>query len=198
MNKWKVAFLLLFTLVIASIIFVVYLITKPIDDMPSPSLKAFPTGSHLKVETTPKEFEHMANQLIANSMKTSKIPVQMYVDREVTLQSTLTVFEMELPIVMTFEPSIEKGNLLLKQKTVEVGMLDIPPNSALKLLKDSVDLPKWMIIQPDKEQIYLNLTEMDIPIGENLKARVEAKEFNLQEKRIILDVVIPNEQEVSQ
>ena len=166
--------------------------------MPSPRLKAFPNGSHLKVETTPKEFEHMANQLIANSMKTSKIPVQMYVNHEVTLQSTLTVFEMELPIVMTFEPSIEKGNLLLKQKTVEVGMLDIPPNSALKLLKDSVDLPKWMIIQPDKEQIYLNLTEMDIPIGENLKARVEAKEFNLKENRIILDVVIPNEQEVSQ
>ncbi len=198
MNKWKGAFFVLFTLVIASIVFVGYLITTPIDDMASPTVRELPNGSHLKVETTPKEFEHMANQLIANSMNTSKIPVQMFVDKEVTLRSTLTVFEMELPIVMTFEPSIEKGNLLLKQKTVEVGMLDIPPNSALKLLKDSVDLPKWMHIQPDKEQIYLNLTEMDIPIGENLKARVEAKEFNLQENRIILDVVIPKEKEVLQ
>ncbi len=198
MNKWKGAFFVLFTLVIASIVFVGYLITTPIDDMASPTIRELPNGSHLKVETTPKEFEHMANQLIANSMNTSKIPVQMFVDKEVTLRSTLTVFEMELPIVMTFEPSIEKGNLLLKQKTVEVGMLDIPPNSALKLLKDSVDLPKWMHIQPNEEQIYLNLTEMDIPIGENLKARVEAKEFNLQENRIILDVVIPNKKEVLQ
>lgn len=198
MNKWKGAFFVLFTLVIASIVFVGYLITTPIDDMASPTIRELPNGSHLKVETTPKEFEHMANQLIANSMNTSKIPVQMFVDKEVTLRSTLTVFEMELPIVMTFEPSIEKGNLLLKQKTVEVGMLDIPPNSALKLLKDSVDLPKWMHIQPYEEQIYLNLTEMDIPIGENLKARVEAKEFNLQENRIILDVVIPNKKEVLQ
>ncbi|HWI47157.1 MAG TPA: YpmS family protein [Rummeliibacillus sp.] len=191
MNKWKVAFLLLITLVIVAIVSTVYLITRPIAETPTPSASQLPDGSHLEVQTTPKDFENMANRLIESSMKTSKIPVQMSVGEDVTLQSTLTVFEMDLPITMTFEPTIEDGNLLLKQKTVEVGMLDIPPNTALKLLKDSVDLPSWMVIQPKEEQIYLNLTKMNVPLGEKLKGRVQAKEFNLKENRIILDVVIP-------
>jgi len=160
-------------------------------ETPNPTVRELPNGSHLEVHTTPKDFENMANRLIESSMKTSKIPVKMYVDQEVKLQSTLTVFEMDLPITMTFEPSIEDGNLLLKQKTVEVGMLDIPPKTALKLLKDSVDLPDWMVIQPKEEQIYLNLTKMNVPLGEKLKGHVQAKEFNLRDNRIILDIVIP-------
>ncbi|MCM3316723.1 YpmS family protein [Rummeliibacillus stabekisii] len=191
MNKWKIAFLLLFTLVIVAIVSFFYLITRPIDTTPNPIVKQLPNGSHLEVQTTKKDFENMANRLIESSMKTSKIPVTMEVDQDVTLNSTLTVFEMELPITMTFEPSLEEGNLLLKQKTVEVGMLDIPPNTALKLLKDSVDLPSWMVIQPKEEQIYFNLTDIDIPLGENLIGHVQAKEFNLDKNRIILDVIIP-------
>ncbi|MFG3611242.1 YpmS family protein [Rummeliibacillus stabekisii] len=191
MNKWKIAFLLLFTLVIVAIVSFFYLITRPIDTTPNPTVKQLPNGSHLEVQTTKKDFENMANRLIESSMKTSKIPVTMEVDQDVTLNSTLTVFEMELPITMTFEPSLKEGNLLLKQKTVEVGMLDIPPNTALKLLKDSVDLPSWMVIQPKEEQIYFNLTDIDIPLGENLIGHVQAKEFNLDKNRIILDVIIP-------
>ncbi len=191
MNKWKIAFLLLFTLVIVAVVSFFYLITRPIDTTPNPTVKQLPNGSHLEVQTTKKDFENMANRLIESSMKTSKIPVTMEVDQDVTLNSTLTVFEMELPITMTFEPSLEEGNLLLKQKTVEVGMLDIPPNTALKLLKDSVDLPSWMVIQPKEEQIYFNLTDIDIPLGENLIGHVQAKEFNLDKNRIILDVIIP-------
>lgn len=191
MNKWKVAFLLLFTLVVVTIVSTVYLITRPIPDTPISTASKLPNGGHLEVHTTPKDFENMANRLIESSMKTSKIPVTMSIDQDVKLQSTLTVFEMNLPIAMTFEPTIVDGNLLLKQKTVEVGMLDIPPNTALKLLKDSVDLPSWMVIQPNEEQIYLNLTEMHVPLGEKIIGRVKAKEFNLKEKRIILDVVIP-------
>ncbi|MGG0657439.1 YpmS family protein [Rummeliibacillus pycnus] len=193
MNKWKVAFLLLFTLVIVAIASATYLITRPIAETPTPTASKLPDGSHLEVQTTSKDFENMANRLIESSMKTSKIPVKMFVGEDVSLRSTLTVFEMELPITMTFEPTIEDGNLLLKQKSVEVGMLDIPPNTALKLLKDSVDLPKWMVIQPKEEQIYFNLTEMDLPLGEKLKGRVQAKEFNLKENRIILEVIIPAE-----
>ena len=48
-----------------------------------------------------------------------------------------------------------------------------------------------MVVQPKEEQIYINLTEINIPLGDNLEGRVQAKEFNLDENRIILDVVIP-------
>ena len=192
MNRWKVAFILLATLVVVVIVSIVFLLTRPVPGTPTPTASELPEGSHLQVQTTSDDFENIANRLISSSMKSSKIPVKMYINEEdVILSGTLPVFDMDLPIVMTFEPMIEKGNLLLKQKTVEVGMLDIPPATALKLLKDSVDLPSWMVIQPKEEQIYLNLTEMDIPLSDDLEGNVQAKEFNLKENRIILDVVIP-------
>ena len=192
MNRWKVAFILLATLVVVVIVSIVFLLTRPVPGTPTPPASKLPEGSHLQVQTTSDDFENIANRLISSSMKGSKIPVKMYINEEdVILSGTLPVFDMDLPIVMTFEPTIEKGNLLLKQKTVEVGMLDIPPATALKLLKDSVDLPSWMVIQPKEEQIYLNLTEMDIPLSDDLEGNVQAKEFNLKENRIILDVVIP-------
>jgi uncharacterized protein YpmS len=191
MNKWKMAFILLFSVVILTIASVVFYITRPIDDTPTRTISEIPEGSHFQVNTTADDFENLANQLISNSMKGSKIPVKMYVDDQVTLSGTLPVFDMDLPIVMTFDPTIVNGNLLLKQKTIEVGMLDIPPATALKLLKDSVEMPNWMVIQPKEEQIYINLTEKIIPLGDNLKGRLQAKEFNLEENRIILDVVIP-------
>ncbi|WP_146551895.1 YpmS family protein [Rummeliibacillus sp. SL167] len=192
MNRWKVAFILLATLVVVVIVSIVFLLTRPVPGTPTPTASKLPEGSHLQVQTTSDDFENIANRLISSSMKGSKIPVKMYINEEdVILSGTLPVFDMDLPIVMTFEPTIEEGNLLLKQKTVEVGMLDIPPATALKLLKDSVDLPSWMVIQPKEEQIYLNLTEMDIPLSDGLEGNVQAKEFNLKENRIILDVVIP-------
>ncbi len=191
MNKWKLAFILLFSAVILTIATTVFMITRPLAETPTPTTSELPEGSHLQVVTTADDFENLANQLISNSMKGSKIPVKMYVDDQVTLSGTLPVFDMDLPIVMTFDPTIVDGNLLLKQKTIEVGMLDIPPATALKLLKDSVELPTWMVVQPKEEQIYINLTEINIPLGDNLEGRVQAKEFNLDENRIILDVVIP-------
>lgn len=191
MNKWKVAFILLSTILVIVIGSLIFFLTRPVPESPTPTASEFPEGSHLQVQTTGDDFENLANQLISNSMKGSNIPVKMYVDDYVTLSGTLPVFDMDLPIVMKFEPSIVDGNLLLKQKTIEVGMLDIPPETALKLLKDSVELPSWMVVQPKEEQIYINLTEMNIPLSDNLKGRVQAKEFNLAENRIILDVVIP-------
>jgi uncharacterized protein YpmS len=121
-------------------------------------------------------------------MKSKSIPVHMYINEEVSLVSELSVFGMELPITMKFDPTIdEDGNLILKQTNVEVGMLNIPPSTALKLLNDSVDLPSWMVIRPNKEEVYMGLTEIAVLSG----SRMQAKEFNLKEGKIILEVTVP-------
>jgi uncharacterized protein YpmS len=80
----------------------------------------------------------------------------------------------------------EDGNLLLVQKSVEVGMLDIPPESALKLLRDSVNLPKFMDVLPAEEQVLLKLTEIPLDGG----ISVQATSFNLEEDDIRLRVTI--------
>ncbi|MGE7919827.1 YpmS family protein [Viridibacillus sp. NPDC093762] len=188
MNKWKIAFFFLTALMLSVIIGLSVFITRPATDMPIPETTAMPEGSKLSVQTTPADFEAIANKYIQDAMKAKSIPVHMYINEEVTLVSELSVFGMELPITMKFDPTIdEDGNLILKQTNVEVGMLNIPPSTALKLLNDSVDLPSWMVIRPNKEEVYMGLTEIEVLSG----SRMQAKEFNLKEGKIILEVTVP-------
>ncbi|KOO48836.1 YpmS family protein [Viridibacillus arvi] len=188
MNKWKIAFFFLIALMLSVIIGLFVFITKPATDTPIPETTAMPDGSKLSVQTTPADFEAIANKYIQDAMKSKSIPVHMYINEEVSLVSELSVFGMELPITMKFDPTIDEGgNLILKQTNVEVGMLNIPPSTALKLLNDSVDLPSWMVIRPNKEEVYMGLTEIAVLSG----SRMQAKEFNLKEGKIILEVTVP-------
>ena len=120
-------------------------------------------------------------------MKDQPIPLALSVNDDVSLSTELTIFSVTLPILMKFEPLVqEDGNLLLEQKSVEVGMLDIPPESALKLLRDSVELPDFMEVMPAEEEVLLKLTE--IPLDDGISVR--AASFNLQEDDIRLLVTI--------
>src|SRR5690606_37163769 len=115
------------------------------------------------VRTSKADFEGIANSYIRDAMKDQPIPLTLSVTDDVSLSTELDVFSVSLPILLKFEPHVqEDGNLLLEQKSVNVGMLDIPPESALKLLRDSVALPEFMEVNPASEEILLRLT--DIPL----------------------------------
>jgi uncharacterized protein YpmS len=90
---------------------------------------------------------------------------------------------------MRFDPIVEPdGNLRLVQTGVEVGKLEIEPEPVLKLLKDSVAFPEWMIVRPDEEDVYIDLSR--IPMKSNVEVR--AKEFNLEQDEITLEILVPN------
>ena len=112
----------------------------------------------------------------------------MLVEDDIILLSELTVFSYTLPVTMHFDPVVrEDGNLMLKQSKVEIGKLNIQPATVLKILKDSVDLPPWMIVRPKEEELFIDLRAL--PISGDLQVR--AKEFNLDKDEIILEITIP-------
>ena len=84
---------------------------------------------------------------------------------------------------MHFDPIVrEDGNLILKQSSVEIGKSNIPPSTVLKILKDSVKLPPWMIVRPKEEELFIDL----IGIADFRDLRVRAKEFNLEKMKLFL------------
>ena len=188
MNKWKVAFLVLAGAVILSLVSVVYLATADVQQA-RPKEPIALEGNILTVETTAKEFEAIAKQYLSDAMKKSPVPVELVVDEKIYLYSTLTVFNIELPIQMDFSPVVSKGNIILQQDAVHVGKFNIPPNTVLKLMKDSVDFPSWITVQPNDEQIYVDLSRINIASG----SRLRAQEIDLANDKIVLQVVIPNE-----
>lgn len=189
MNRWKVAFFLLIALILTSIIVFVLWISTPLEETVIPEQKEISTGSVLTVKTTKKDFEDIANLYIRDAMKNQPLPVIMSVQEQILLTTELTIFSIKLPVIMKFDPVVETdGNLRLVQTEVEIGKLELPPESVLKLLKDSVDLPSWMIVRPDEEDVYIDLS--NIPMKSNVEVR--AKEFNLKQDEITLEIVVPN------
>ncbi|MBT2571420.1 YpmS family protein [Planococcus sp. ISL-110] len=189
MKKWRLAFFVLLAFNAAALVGIVLYVTTPSQDHTSyQAMKNAPaSGNTVVVNTTKADFEGIANTYIQDAMKDQPIPLALSVNDDVSISTELTIFSVTLPILMKFEPLVqEDGNLLLEQKSVEVGMLDIPPESALKLLRDSVELPKFMEVMPADEEVLLKLTE--IPLDDGISVR--ATSFNLQEDDIQLLVTV--------
>ncbi|KYG58807.1 YpmS family protein [Planococcus maritimus] len=189
MKKWRLAFFVLVVLNLLAIIGLLLFITTPSDDFKAYQAETSPPpeGNTVVVNTTKADFEGIANTYIADAMEGQPIPLRLSVTDNVSLSTELTVFGVTLPILLTFDPVVlPDGNLLLEQRSVEVGQLDIPPESALKLLRDSVDLPEFMEVMPKDEEVLLSLT--DIPINGGVSVR--ATSFDLEEDDIRLLVTI--------
>ena len=188
MNKWKVAFFMLATIVLISIIVVAYLFFSPTENVNLVNEDGeVVKGSVLRVQTTTNEFEAIAKKYLEESILGSPIDVQLEVDEQIYLFSDLTVFGVTIPIQMDFDPIVDNGNIRMKQTKVHIGKLNIPPSTVLKLVKDSVNFPSWIIVNPDKEEIYVDLSRLNIANGN----RVRAKEINLQNDEILLEIIVP-------
>ncbi|MFC6040181.1 YpmS family protein [Paenisporosarcina macmurdoensis] len=189
MNLWKVAFLLLIALLITATVMFVFWISTPSEKTVIPEPQAASEGHVLTVKTTKKDFEGIANSYIMEAMNTQPLPVKLSVENQILLSTELTIFSIKLPVIMKFDPVVEPdGNLRLVQTGVEVGKLEIPPETVLKLLKDSVSLPEWMIVRPEEEDVYIDLSR--IPMKSDVEVR--AKEFNLEQDEITLEILVPN------
>lgn len=192
MNGWKFAFLGLIGVIVLFVGIVIYWITAPIDVSYSAS-EPFEIGSGdsvLTIETTSKDFEKLMMKYLSKELENSSLPVDFVVNNQIQLYSELIAFGMTVPVSMSFEPEVdESGNIHLKQTEVNVGRLNLPPSMVLKLMNEAVDFPVWMVVRPSEEEIFIDLSNVPVSSG----AKVRAKEFDLENDRIILEVIVPNE-----
>lgn len=185
LNKWKVAFMLLLGIVIITLGALFVLVTSPVEQAEIPEPMEL-DGNTILLETTVKEFEAISKQYLQDQLDQSPVPIEIIMDDSIVLNSTLTVFGVDVPIAMDFEPVVEDGNIRLKQTEMNIGKLHIPPKSVLKIMKDSVKLPDIITILPNDEEIYVDLSRVNIANG----ARVKAKEIDMPNDRIILEMVV--------
>ena len=188
LNKWKIAFFTLAGAVILVVALLMYVLTIPAEEVETPE-PAQADGNTIVVQTTAKEFEAITKQYLSSVLDNSPLPVEVEMNEQIQLYSTLTIFSIDVPIKMDFEPIVEKGNIILKQTAVNVGKLNIPPQTVLKLMKDSIEFPSWITVNPNDEEIYVDLSRINIASG----SRVRAKEIDLRNDHIVLEVIVPTE-----
>lgn len=191
MNKWKFAFFALAGTVLFAILLVVFLVTRPVDGVnfaESSKDESEVKGNVLVVQTTTKELESISKKYLKDAG--SPLPLDFTIGDDIQLTSTLKVFYTEIQISMNFDPIVdEKGNIILKQTGMNVGLLNIPPETTMKIMRDTVDFPSWISINPNKAEIYIDLSRINIASG----SRIKAKELDLPKDKILLEIIVPGE-----
>lgn len=192
MNFWKFAFLGLIGVIVLVIGTALYWVTAPIDSglTASEESKVSPTDSVLYVETTAEDFEKLTMKYLSKELENSSLPVDFVVNDQIQLFSEIIAFGTTVSVSMKFEPEVnEQGNIHLKQTEVNVGRLNLPPSMVLRLMNEAVDFPPWMVVRPKEEEIFVDLSNLTIASG----AKVKAKEIDLPNDRILLEVIVPND-----
>lgn len=192
MNKWKVAFFALAGTLLFAILLVLYLATKPVEEvnLTKSSESETTKGNVLIVQTTKKEFESISKKYLKDAAKGSPLPLDFTIGNDIQLKSKISVFYTEIPITMNFDPIVdEKGNIILKQTEMNVGLLNIQPETTMKIMRDSVNFPSWITVNPNKAEIYVDLSRVNIASG----SRIRAKELDLPKDKILMEIIVPGE-----
>ena len=188
-QKWKKLFFLLLGINLIIVVFLIIVInsTKE-DDQYIPH--QIDTNAHVpfKIQTDKEDLNQVINHYLEKEGLTGPIDYWVNLDDEVELYGTMPVFSQEIQLKLTFEPvALDNGDILLQQKSISVGKLQLPVSYVLKFVRDKYKLPEWVTIQPNKERIYVSLQKM------KLKSDIHVKvdEFNLNNDDIRFTLLVP-------
>lgn len=180
MTKWKVLFLSLATVNFIGLILLIYLVMSPATTIQQQSpLATSSDGVELKIQTNKEDLNQIISQYIRNTQGTSHYKV--FLKDEIYLQGMIKAFNSNLDLTLTFEPEIQKnGDLLLRQKGIFLGRLQLPASFVLNYIQNNYSLPEWITIHPDKKVIYLAL--QNVELGNFL--HIKMKTFDLKNDQI--------------
>lgn len=193
-NLWKRLFYLLLLFNAATILLVVFLIFFPVSnsDVTYPKQVAELTddSSEFIVRTTKNNLNELVNAYLNKLLKNTEHRYYVKLDDDVQLLGELPVFSSTVPLFINFEPIVQKnGDIILKQKSISVGLLQLPNKKIMSYVGKYLPMPEWVTVNPNEEEIYVSVTEMDIK--SNFKVSVE--QFDLEANNISLKIKVPYE-----
>ncbi|MBE3571195.1 MAG: YpmS family protein [Bacillales bacterium] len=187
-NKWKRAFFLLLGVVLSIFVIFIGLILWPVDQEELPKEKNVEKTVPFHVKTNKEDLNKVINSYIEKEKGDTPIDYYVKLQDDVDLTGKLDFFSTSVHFHMTFEPkALKNGDLILKQKGMSLGELNLPPSYVLKIAQDSYHFPNWVRIFPNQKMIYVSTKKMNLK--NNVSVRVN--EFNLPKNRISFTLLVP-------
>ncbi|MBU5210039.1 MULTISPECIES: YpmS family protein [Heyndrickxia] len=186
-SRWKIAFFSLLVLNILIVGLLSYFIFSPgVNEIPKYNVKES-DKINLKVKSNKKDLTNLINHYIQKENLNGPIDYSVNLDNEVELFGTMQIFSEDVQLKMTFEPvALKNGDLLLKQKSILIGDLNLPVSYVLKFIQKSYKLPEWVTIVPNEEVIYVGLHDLKV---NNMTVR--ANTFDLENDDIEFSLQVP-------
>lgn len=186
-NRWRTAFLTLALIVVLILVLITLSVVKltanggePVN-VPRDTPKV--TAPIFMVQANKERLSDMINHELQNH-QTGNLSYGIDLSQDVTLDGALNVLGLDIPFALSFDPVVKDGDIILKEKGVKLGDINLPDKEVLKFIRKGTDLPKWVTIQPDDKQIYVDLTAMKL----NDQFYLKANKINLSENDIEFNV----------
>lgn len=191
-RNWKKYFLILLSINLIVVIFISLFILWP---APSPEKREVEEldkdqYSEFIIRTTKANLNELVNAYLEQLLQDTKHHYQISLEDDVHLQGELPVFSATVPLSIHLEPLVQDdGNIILKQKSISVGLLELPNKQIMKYMKRFLPVPEWVDIDPNKEEIYVAVTDMEMKSN----FQVQVDHFDLEANHIAMKIKVPYE-----
>src|SRR5699024_9399264 len=164
--NWKKRFIILITINIVLIVLFVMFVYSPIPktelEESSQEYKS-ENSSEFIVRTTKQNVNNLFNAYIDKLLANSKHDYTINLEEDVQLLGELPIFSNSVLVILHYDPVVkDNGELVLQKKSNSVSKLKIPNKKIMKYRKKYLPVPEWVIIPPDKESVYVKVSEMNI------------------------------------
>jgi uncharacterized protein YpmS len=172
-------------LLILAFVFVMRLV-GPIEDNHFVETAPIDREATFTIETTKSKL----NGLIANQIEEQDAGVPYVVelgDEFIQFRSEFNLLGQRVPLQMDFKPEVSKnGDVLLLAESVSVGILQLPQDRAMQLIRDYAELPEWVEIHPTDRLAHIKVTEIEVDPKLDFRART----INLKEDEIVFEMLV--------
>lgn len=187
--KWKTLFITLLAVNILVILSILVLINLPAKDSDMKPVVTKEEDIQFQIHTNREDLTRLINQYLDKEGLTGLIHYEVYLRDEVELYGKMPFFNREVEMKLTFEPIAQKnGDLVLKQKSIAIGQMNLPVSYVMNLINERYKMPDWVTINPNEENIYVSLQDMELKSD----VRVKANEFDLKNDDISFLLTVPS------
>ncbi|MDY0404468.1 YpmS family protein [Virgibacillus sp. 179-BFC.A HS] len=189
-SKWKKLFWSLLAIDLFIIIVLLVLIFWPIPEAKIAHQHHVDEtkSSEFIIRTTRENLDELINAYLDKLLQDSKYQYSVSLEDDVHLMGELPVFSTKVPLSLHLEPIAQKnGDVVLKQKSISIGLLELPNKKIMEYMKKYLPMPEWVTINPKKAEIYVAVTQMKIK--SNFHVRVE--HLDLEANNIAIKLKVP-------
>src|SRR5690625_2751775 len=190
-KNWKRRFGILLTINIVALFFLAIYMYSPIPEAElkrSSEVYKEEQSSEFIVRSTKQNVNNLVNAYLDKLLENTDHEYSINLDEDVQLFGELPIFSSTVPLLIHFEPIVQdNGDLVLKQKSISVGQMKLPNKKIMQYVSQYLPVPDWVIINPKEEEIYVQVTEMDIKSN----FHVAVHQLDLEANNISFQIQVP-------
>lgn len=184
-NPWKYLFFILLIINIVGAVYVGKLVFS--DKSNDERLPSTSYDQEKQIQFAVSTTKDHLNTLIHTYLKERSLNYNVVLEDAILVTGTVPVFDWDIAFEMKLIPDVQSnGDLILKPIEMKLGEFRLPQKTVMASIKDNFEMPKWITIYPNKNNIYVAITEMELK--NQFRLRVEA--FDLERDNMKFTVMM--------